>query len=107
MALHLDDNGYLNDLGDWDEDAAHQLAATGIHPAHGRALGADWTGSSILCGIRPRACDEATRQMGKTNSGVRKGKQHLPAQIIPCQSGQTTRARVRTSKTYQVFVTRA
>ena len=27
MALHLDDNGYLQDLGDWDEDTAHQLAA--------------------------------------------------------------------------------
>ena len=27
MALHLDENGYLNDLEDWDEDAAHQLAA--------------------------------------------------------------------------------
>ena len=26
MALHLDDNGYLQDLGDWDEDTAHQLA---------------------------------------------------------------------------------
>ena len=26
MALQLDENGYLNDLKDWDEDAAHQLA---------------------------------------------------------------------------------
>ena len=26
MALQLDKNGYLNDLEDWDEDAARQLA---------------------------------------------------------------------------------
>ncbi|MBU24699.1 MAG: sulfurtransferase TusE [Gammaproteobacteria bacterium] len=26
MALELDDNGYLQNLEDWDEDAAHQLA---------------------------------------------------------------------------------
>ena len=91
MALQLDENGYLNDLKDWDEDAAHQLAATGIHPAHGRALGVDWTGSSILCGIRPRTCNETARQVGKKIAGPQ-GKQHLPAQVIPCQSGQTTRA---------------
>ena len=45
--------------------------------------------------------------MGKTNSWALKGEQHLPAQVIPRQSGQTTRTRVRTSKTYQVFMTRA